>query len=104
MTERDSLTVEYLVYSLNKKLLQKHLLIANTSTIACTVLAINSYLAIDNSGRPACMVTGETVGNHQFDQVVSTLTTQAVVLATQSEVLATVMAKLKVIERTSETK
>lgn len=98
VTERDLPTIAYLMHTLNYKSFQKRLLTANTSTIAGRVLAIKSYLAIDNSGGPTCKATEEAVGSHHLEQVVSALTTQSVVLARQSEAPTTVMGRLDAIE------
>lgn len=54
--------VERLTRGLNNKVLRKHLLTANTLTIASAVLDIESYLAVDNSGRLPCKAAGE--GGH----------------------------------------
>lgn len=80
------------------------LLTTNTSTIADTFLAIEGYLAIDKSGRAACKASTEIVDNHHLEQVVSALSTPSVVLASQSETLATVMAWLEAMELASKTK
>lgn len=74
VSERGSLAVEHLVRNLYNKQLQKHQLTADTSSISSSVLAIRSYMVIDNSGKSACEVTSETLGNHHFDKVVSMLT------------------------------
>lgn len=102
IAEQDLHTIGYLVRILGSKALQKHLVTANTSTIASTVLAIEGYLAIDNAGRPACKATGEAVGNDHLGKVVSVLSTQTAVLASQPETMADVMTKLETLEPASK--
>lgn len=65
-TERDLLTIEYLMRSPGNK----HLLTADTSIVASTVHAIESYLAIENAGRLACKVTRGEVENNHLEKVV----------------------------------
>lgn len=103
IAERDLFNIEYLMCSLGNKALQIHSLTANTSTIASTVLTIETYLAIDSSGWPDCKVTRGKVDDDHLENVVSTLSTLSALLASQSEALATVMARLEVIEQSSRT-
>lgn len=99
VTERELLTTKYLMRSLGNKQLQKHLLTANTPAVASTVHAIESYLAIDNAGRPACKVTRKEVDNNHLEKVVDTLSTQSALLASHAETLVAAMARLEAVEQ-----
>lgn len=57
ITEPEQLTIDYLKWILGNKALQKHLFMTGASSIASTVLAIESYLAVEDEGIPACWAT-----------------------------------------------
>lgn len=52
--ERELLAIDYLIHAMNNATLQRHLLTADTTTIASTVQSIEEYLAVGNIDQLAC--------------------------------------------------
>lgn len=91
--ERDQLTVKYLVRSLDNRVLQSQLLIADTSMVASTVHTIKEYLAVGNSNRPTCKSfrKRERVSFNKWEYLAN-------MPIAKSEVLAKMVARLKALE------
>lgn len=80
---------------MNNKALQRHLLTANTSTVASTVLAIEEYLVVCSSEWSSCKTAGEGSNSPQMGRIVHVLTPQ-------SEVMVTTMTKLEAMTLASK--
>lgn len=88
---------------MGNKALQKHLLVADTSSIVIIILTIEGYMATDNEGRPPCRATsGMAEAEKSMAKVRSVLDKESDLLVAQAEVLVTVMSGLEDIERASE--
>lgn len=53
---------------MNNKALQRHLLTANTSTVANTVIAIEEYFAVGSPEQSSCNAPGEEASNPQMEK------------------------------------
>lgn len=90
--EREQMAIDHLIRSLDNKALQRHLLTADTSTLAQAQVAIEEYLSVGGTDRAVVRTVEETEPTTQLVDL-----TKAMV--TQSEILSKVMSRLESLEQ-----